>query len=96
VDCIASTVGKDDQTLGPLYPIAALVTFIGMIVFTIASLRARILPWWTTPALTLGWIVGGVVGDDGPLGFKASALLLAAAGIAVAVVANRQRTPAAV
>jgi len=91
VDGIGSVVGRNDQTLGPLYPIATLITFVGMVVFTVASLRARVLPWWTTPALTLGWIVGGVVGDSGPLGFKASALLLAAAGIAIASAANRHR-----
>ena len=90
VDGIASIVGKNDQALGPLYPIGAFVTFAGMIVLTIASIRARVLPWWTTPLLTITWITGGVVGDGGPLGFKASALLLAAAGIAVAAVSGRR------
>ena len=90
VDGIAAVVARNDQALGPLYPIGALVTFAGMIVLTVASLRARVLPWWTTPLLTVAWIVGGVVGDDGPLGFKASALLLAAAGIAVAAATIRQ------
>jgi hypothetical protein len=88
VDGAAAMIGGDDQTLGPLYPIATLVSFVGMIVFTVSSVRARVLPWWTTPALTIGWIVGGMVGDGGPLGFKASALLLAAAGVAVAVAAS--------
>jgi hypothetical protein len=90
VDGIAAMVARNDQALGPLYPIGALVTFAGMVVLTVASIRARVLPWWTTPLLTLTWIVGGVVGDGGPLGFKASALLLAAAGIAVAAVTTRR------
>lgn len=90
VDGIAAIIARNDQALGPLYPIGALVTFVGMVVLTVATIRARVLPWWTTPLLTITWIVGGVVGDDGPLGFKASALLLAAAGIAVAAATSRR------
>jgi hypothetical protein len=89
VDCVAAMIAGNDQALGPLYPIGALVSFAGMVVLTVASIRARVLPWWTTPLLTITWIVGGVVGDDGPLGFKGSALLLAAAGIAVAAATAR-------
>ena len=89
VDGIAAIVARNDQALGPLYPIGALVSFAGMVVLTVASIRARVLPWWTAPLLTITWIVGGVVGDDGPLGFKGSALLLAAAGIAVAAATTR-------
>jgi hypothetical protein len=84
--------GQHDQRVehvGPLYPIGALVSFAGMVVLTVAAIRARVLPWWTAPLLTITWIVGGVVGDDGPLGFKGSALLLAAAGIAVAAATTR-------
>lgn len=44
VDGIAAMVARDDQALGPLYPIGALVTFAGMVVFTVASVRARVLP----------------------------------------------------
>ena len=90
VDCIAAMVAGNDQALGPLYPIGTLVTFAGMIVLTVASLRAHVLPWWTTSLLTITWIIGGPVGDGGPLGFKASALLLAGAGVAVAAVSSRR------
>lgn len=94
IDGVASMVSRNDQALGPLYPVAVLATIIGVITFTIASIRARTLPWWTTVALTVTWIVGGLVGDNGPLGFKGSALLLAAAGAAVATATSRTVTSA--
>lgn len=89
VDGIATIVTRNDQALGPLYLLGTFVSIIGLTIFAIASIRARILPWWTTAALAATWIIGGLVGDGGPLGFKGSALLLAIAGIAAAVTSTR-------
>jgi len=86
---IASVITASENSFGPAYPLGALTSFIGMVVFTIGALRARVLPWWMTPALTVTWIVGGPVGDGGPLGFPASGLLLAAVATAIAALAPR-------
>jgi hypothetical protein len=81
---VDSMITKDAQALGPVYVLSTFATFIGLILFAIGGLRARVLPWWMGPLLTIAWVVGGTVGDGGPLGFKGSALLAAAAGIACA------------
>jgi hypothetical protein len=90
----ASLVTRSENSLGPLYPLGSLVSFLGVILFAVASVRARVLLWWAGPALAVSWVIGGPVGDGGPLGFKASALVLAA--VAALVVALALRGPAAV
>lgn len=86
---ITSVVTSSENSLGPVYVLGTFATIIGLVIFAVASLRARVLPWWVGPALALTWIVGGPVGDNGPLGFPASGLLLAAVAIAIAVVTPR-------
>ncbi|WP_086729536.1 hypothetical protein [Streptomyces carpinensis] len=93
--CLAASLAtRSENSLGPLYPLGSLVSFLGMILFAVASVRARVLLWWAGPALAVSWVVGGPVGDGGPLGFKASALVLAA--VAAVVVALALRGPAVV
>jgi len=89
VDGVATLVTKDPMALGPVYLLGTFVSIIGLVLFAVAAIRARVLPWWVGVALAITWTVGGLVGDDGPLGFPGSGLLLAAAGIAAAAVANR-------
>lgn len=84
IDGIATLITKNPQALGPTYLLGTFLSIIGMILFAIASIRARVLPWWAAPALAFTWTIGGLLGDGGPLGFKGSALLLAAAAIAAA------------
>jgi hypothetical protein len=86
---VATLATGSESSIGPAYPLGTLTSFIGLILFTVGALRAKALPWWMTPALTLTWIVGGPVGDAGPLGFKASGLLLTAVAIAIAALAPR-------
>jgi hypothetical protein len=86
---VDSAITQNAEALGPVYMLSTFASFIGLILITIAALRARVLPWWTTPLLTVGWIVGGTVGDGGPLGFKASAIVLALAGGAGAAGASK-------
>jgi hypothetical protein len=87
VDGVVTLITKNPQALGPAYPLGTLLSFVGMLLFAIASIRTRVLPWWVGPTLTVTWIIGGLVGDGGPLGFKGSALLLAATAIAAAAAA---------
>ncbi|MFG2039799.1 hypothetical protein [Dactylosporangium sp. NPDC048998] len=89
---LASFVTRSENSLGPVYVLGTFTTFLGLILFAIASVRAHVLPWWAGPTLTVAWIVGGPVGDNGPLGFKASGLLLAAVAIAIATVTPRTVT----
>ncbi|GAB3146089.1 hypothetical protein [Microbispora hainanensis] len=87
-----SLVSGDAESLGPVYLLSMLVSLIGLVVFAAGLLRARVLRWWAGPSLAIGWVVGGPVGEDGPLGFRGSALLLAAACLAVAFAVSRRRS----
>jgi hypothetical protein len=55
----ASLISANDRVLSPLYPLATLATFIGIVLFAVAMARASVLPRWAGPALGLGWIVAG-------------------------------------
>ncbi|MEU6428098.1 hypothetical protein ABZ860_19580 [Microbispora sp. NPDC046973] len=88
---VASLVSGDTEALGPVYLLSMLASLIGLALFAIGLLRAGMLPWWAGPSLVVGWVVGGPVGEDGPLGFRGSALLLAAACLAVAFAVSRRR-----
>jgi hypothetical protein len=88
---LASVVTASENSLGPLYPLGSLISFVGVILYAVAAVRARVLPWYAAPALAVTWIVGGPVGDNGPLGFPASGLLLAAVAITLAVLVNRRQ-----
>lgn len=85
-----SLISGDAESLGPVYLLSMLASLIGLVLFAISSVRARVLPWWAGPAMAVGWVVGGPVGEDGPLGFPGSALLLAAALVAVTVAVSRR------
>ncbi|NJC72319.1 hypothetical protein HC031_21745 [Planosporangium thailandense] len=85
-----SLFSGDAESLGPVYLLSMLASLIGLVLFAISSVRAKVLPWWAGPVMAVGWVVGGPVGEDGPLGFRGSALLLAAAFVAVAVAVSRR------
>ncbi|ETK33900.1 hypothetical protein [Microbispora sp. ATCC PTA-5024] len=91
---VASLFSADAESLGPLYLLSMLVSLVGVVLFAVALLLAKVLPWWAGFSLAVGWVVGGPVGEGGPLGFRGSALLLAAAYVAVyaavAVVVSRR------
>jgi hypothetical protein len=86
---VVSLINGDTEALGPVYLLSMLTSLIGLVLFAISSVRARVLPWWAGPAMAAGWAVGGPVGEGGPLGFRGSALLLAAVYLAVAVAVSR-------
>ncbi|OPG04699.1 hypothetical protein [Microbispora sp. GKU 823] len=86
-----SLVSGDAESLGPVYLLSMLVSLIGLVLFAVALVLGRALPWWAGPSLAVGWVVGGPVGEGGPLGFRGSALLLAAACLAVAFAVSRHR-----
>ena len=90
----ASLVTRSENSLGPVYVLGSFATMLGVLVFAIGTIRARVLPWWIAVALAVTWVVGGLVGDNGPLGFKGSALLLAATAITMAVLVPRTASPA--
>jgi hypothetical protein len=88
---VAALITRDPMALGPVYMLSMLATMAGLALSAIAMIRARVLPRWAGPVLLAGWLIGGPVGDGGPLGFPASALLLAAALIAVGISIERAR-----
>lgn len=61
VALIASLVTADERALSPLYPLASLATFIGVVLYATAAVRARVLPRWVGPAVAAAWIVGGPI-----------------------------------
>jgi hypothetical protein len=94
----ASLVTKQTEALGPVYLLSMLTSLIGVIVFAVGTIRARVLPWWAGPALPVTWLVGGPVGEGGeggPTGFKGSALLLAAVLLTIAIILPGRATRAA-
>ncbi|MEV4299741.1 hypothetical protein [Microbispora rosea] len=87
-----SLVSGDTEALGLVYLLSMLASLIGLVLFAVGLLRAGVLPWWAGPSPAAGWVVGGPVGEGGPLGFGGSALLLAAASLAVAFAVSRRRS----
>jgi hypothetical protein len=55
---VAATTGGT----GPLYPVAALVSDIGMLLYCAGAYRARVLPRQLVVAWAVAWILGGVLG----------------------------------
>ena len=81
---IAGLITRQTQALGPIYPICVVASVAGLVIFTIGMIRARLLPWWTGPALVAGWLVGG------PLdAFAAAPLLLAAVYAMIAILLRK-------
>jgi hypothetical protein len=82
----AGLITRQTQALGPIYPICVVASLAGLVIFTIGMIRARLLPWWTGPALVAGWLVGG------PLdAFAAAPLLLAAVYATIAILLQSRR-----
>jgi len=80
----AGLITRQTQALGPIYPICVVASVAGLVIFTIGMIRARLLPWWTGPALVAGWLVGG------PLdAFAAAPLLLAAVYAMIAILLRK-------
>lgn len=70
-----------DVVNGPVYPIYAVVSRLGFILWGIAAYRARVLPRWLGPALALAWVIAP---PFGPLAaFFANPVAWAAAALAV-------------
>lgn len=83
----AGLITRQTQALGPIYPICVVASLTGLVIFTIGIIRARLLPWWTGPALVVGWLVGG------PLdAFAAAPLLLAAVYVTIAILLRKAVT----
>lgn len=79
---IDSLATGNAQALGPVYILAILGSFAGLILFAIGSFRARVLPRWAGPLLPLAWLLGGPV-TAGSL--RGAMLILAAAYTAIAL-----------
>jgi hypothetical protein len=83
----AGLITRQTQALGPIYPICVVASLAGLVIFAIGMIRARLLPWWTGPALVAGWLVGG------PLdAFAAAPLLLAAVYATIAILLRKAVT----
>jgi hypothetical protein len=79
---IDSLATGNAQALGPVYILAILGSFAGLILFAIGSFRARVLPRWAGPLLPLAWLLGGPVAVASVRG---APLILAAAYTAIAL-----------
>lgn len=87
----ASLISANDRVLSPLYPLATLATFIGIVLYAVAITRASALPRGAGPALAFGWIVAGPVAPGHGL-----VLIQAALCAALAVALTRTPRPATV
>lgn len=83
VDAIVTLASASTDTAGPLYPLAMLISLIGIGLLAAASIRASVLPRWAGPAIAIAWVIGGPVGEGGIL--RGTALILAAVFGSVAV-----------
>lgn len=79
-------VTGNDAVIGPAYPIGALVSRLGFILWGIAAYRAAVLPRWLGPVVALGWLIAP------PLSPNAAAFALA---LSWAATAFAMRQPAA-
>jgi hypothetical protein len=79
---IDSLATGNAQALGPVYILAILGSFAGLILFAIASFRAPVLPRWAGPLLPLAWLLGGPVATAS---FRGATLILAAAYTVIAL-----------
>ncbi len=62
VQSVAGIVIGQEYVLGPLYPIGALLSRLGLILWAIATYRADVLPRWLGPVLALAWVVAPPLG----------------------------------
>lgn len=86
------------DSAGPLYPLAMLATIVGLICMSVGANRARVLPRWVMPALTVAWVffgpiaAGGSGGGSSPVAWRGSEFVFAALGTVVAaLLAGRSR-----
>jgi hypothetical protein len=71
------------EALGPLYPIGAVASRLGFILWGIAAYRAAVLPRWLGPAVALAWVIAP------PLGPIAAIFALPVAWAAAALAVSR-------
>lgn len=69
------------ETLGLLYPIGALASRLGFILWGIAAYRANVLPRWLGPVVALAWVIAPPLGPLGaafaiPVAWAAAAFAL--------------------
>ena len=83
LDAAITLAAANTDTAGPLYPIAMLLTLVGIVIFAVASHRTAVLPPWCMPAVTIAWIIGGPTGEG--VIVRGAALLLTGVFIAIAV-----------
>lgn len=92
---VASLITANDDSLGLLYPFGTLGTIVGVAVSALALARASRLSRWTAGLLLLAWCVGGLLGENGPFGFRGSAFILAAVYLTVGFLRRRSSVGAA-
>lgn len=78
VQATAFMATGNEATLGPLYPLGALLSRLGLIVWAVAAYRAAVLPRWLGPALALTWLLAPPLGPA-PTLFAFAAVWAAAA-----------------
>jgi hypothetical protein len=73
---IDSLATGNSQALSPVYILAIVGSFAGLILFGIGSFRGRVLPRWAGPLLPLAWLLGGPIAAGS---LRGATLILAAA-----------------
>lgn len=89
VQSVAGIVIGQEYVLGPLYPIGAVLSRLGLILWAIAAYRAGVLPRWLGPVLALAWVIAPPLGPI-PTVF-ALPIVWAAAAIALRPPARRSQ-----
>jgi hypothetical protein len=58
---VGSLVTANENIFSPLYPVATLGSFAGMVLFAVGTFRGHVLPRFIGPALAVAWVVGGLL-----------------------------------
>jgi hypothetical protein len=90
---VYSLVAGTTSGTGPLYPIAALATDLGMLLFCIGAYRGRLLPRTLVAGWFIAWILGGVLGPTWGPPLLVAVYLLIAATLPRTVSAREPRNP---
>ena len=84
---ISSLATGGEQSLGPIYMVGMLLSLVGIVLLSLALVRAGALTRWVAIALPAAWLLGGPIAP-----FPGATLILAAVFIALAITQRSQIT----
>jgi hypothetical protein len=89
---LASVVQGAEVRWGPLYPVCALLSFVGVALLAAGSWRTGLLPKWMLGVWPLIWIVGGLAAK-GPTPVLLAAFLVGFGAVLTQRTRSRQSSP---